>query len=116
MNNITNLLEKFRDMEITKDELNNIMKSLDEVVKVEVFSIHLINLLKNYDLKLVDDSYLLDWVNTIWFSDWYFYNEDQCDSIASVMNELEELDEEGNELTREKIKKYICALEKNLEL
>jgi hypothetical protein len=32
------------------------------------------------------------------------------------MNELEEIDEDGKELTHEKINKYIHALENNIEI
>lgn len=109
-------LKKFVDMEITKDKLNEYMQGVEFYEGEEVFAIHLINLLKKYKLKIVNDIFVLDWVNTIWFSDWYFYNDEQCDSIASIMNELEELDEREKELTHEEIDNFIYLLEHNLEL
>ena len=36
---------------------------------------------------------LVDWVNVLWFTDLFEYNDDEADSIASVMTVLESLDE-----------------------
>lgn len=109
-------LKEFMDMKISKGKLNEYMKDVKSYEAVEVCAIHLINLLKKYRLKSIDDMFVLNWVNVIWFSNWYFYNEDQCDSIASVIDELEELDEREKELRHEEIDNFIYVLEHNLEL
>lgn len=109
-------LKKFRDLEISKAVLEEELNGAKASSIVEVYAIHLIAVLKKYSTKEIDDAFLLDWVNTIWFSEWYFYNDDQCDSIASVMNVLEELDEGELILNQEKIEILINALENNLEV
>lgn len=109
-------LKKFRDLEISKSVLEELLNGAKAISIVEVYAIHLIAVLKKYSTKEIDDAFLLDWVNTIWFSEWYFYNDDQCDSIASVMNVLEELDEGELILNQEKIEMLINALGNNLEV
>jgi hypothetical protein len=55
----------------------------------------------------------LDWVNTLWFTDLYSYAEEHCESIASVMESLEKLDEEGIEYTEEEYDRMLDALAGN---
>ncbi|KKG08750.1 hypothetical protein [Methanosarcina sp. 2.H.A.1B.4] len=83
--------------------------------RVVVCSEHLIHLLEEYKAGKISKRDVLDWVNTIWFSEWYYYCEEYSDSIASVMDELEEIDEEGKELATEKAELYLYALRNNLE-
>jgi hypothetical protein len=55
----------------------------------------------------------LDWVNTLWFTDLYKYAEEHCESIASVMERLEALDEEGGECSEEEYDRMLDALAGN---
>jgi len=114
------LLEQFRDLKISKDKLNELLplglKNTTIVKPVEICNNHLIILLEYYQNSKIDKTMLLDWVNTVWFSDLFDYCDENCDSIASVMNELEEIDEEGKELTNQKITYYIHALKSNIEI
>jgi hypothetical protein len=117
MNDNKNILEQFRDLKITKNELYSfIQKEFKTNQPVEVCSVHLVTLLLGYQKGSINEQNILDWVNTIWFSDWFMYCEEQCDSIASVMNQLEEIDEEGKKLTKEKVANYINALGQNIEI
>ena len=113
-------LEKFRDLFITKDDL---YRSISKKIRmspienpVEVCNIHLIQLLKKYQNGVIDEDRILDWVNIVWFSGFYEYCDENSDSIASVMNELEELDEGEAIISNERIEKYIHALECNIEI
>jgi hypothetical protein len=56
------------------------------------------------------------WVNTIWFTDLFEYEDEHSDSMASVFDKLEELDENNRILTAVDINKYIEALLKNEEV
>lgn len=108
----------FRDLQITKDDL---LKTIPRQPKpgyqpVAISNIDLIKLLDEYKRGIRDEQFILNWVNTIWFTDWYTYENKYSDSIASVMNELEEIDEEGKGLTIQKVERYISALEKNIEV
>ena len=114
------ILEQFRDLKIEKDILSQLLplelKNIPINKPVEVCNRHILLLLESYQKGDITKQRLLDWVNTVWFSGLFEYCDEHCDCIASVMNELEEIDEEGKELTDEKIKKYIHALENNIEV
>jgi hypothetical protein len=114
------LLEKFKNLEIKKSDLcsvlgeNLVSISIDEPLTVK--STDVINVLSAYkDGKLKLEN-LLDWTNTVWFTDLFDYDDNECDSIASVMDKLEELDEREELLSVKEIDTYILALENNQEL
>lgn len=112
------LLEEYRDLKISKESLINFLgvkklNEINEVVTIEC--IHVIKLLESFSKKQIKKQELLDWVNTIWFSDTYDYIDEEMDSIASVMNKLEEIDE-GVELNDELIDISIQSLKTNTEL
>jgi hypothetical protein len=110
-------LIEFRDLVITKQELFELIprQSQPKYEPIIVSNRHLISLLQEYKTGTVNEQYILDWVNTIWFTDWFTYDNNYCDTIASVMTELEEIDEEGKELNIEKVNYYIGCLEDNME-
>jgi hypothetical protein len=73
-----------------------------------------ITAIKKYRAHEITLQNLVDWVNTLWFVDGlYNYEESQCDSIASVMDLLEELDEDGVAYTDDEYDCMIAALESN---
>ena len=110
-------LLRFRDLKLTRQELIALLpKGFVVDDPIVIYSNHLIHLITKYRNNDIDKLALLDWVNTVWFSEWFTYNDEQCDCIATIMNELEEIDEKGNELTEDKIQKYLHALENNLEV
>jgi len=112
--------EDFKYMRINRKDISELFEgnlmslSLDEPVMVESFD--LINVLKAFKEKKISTEELVDWVNIIWFSDLFDYNDDQADSISSVMSKLEELDENGNVLSTEDVNVYIEALKNNKEV
>lgn len=114
------ILEQFRDLKILKNQLLELLpQGLNKLMinkPVQICSIHLITLLKKYQTGGISEQNVLDWVNTVWFSGLYEYCDEQCGSIAGVMNELEEIDEDGKQLTTEKADKYIHALRNNIEI
>jgi len=73
-----------------------------------------IRAIKKYLSGEISQEVLLDWVNTLWFTDLFSYFEEQSDSIASVMTELETLDEDGVFYTDEDYERMIYALENNI--
>ncbi|MGE5397587.1 MAG: hypothetical protein ACM3MK_08680 [Chitinophagales bacterium] len=120
MGSIIDSLEKYRDLAIGKSELESMIRGQTAFVSSEelvvVRGCHVIKLLRHYQNHEIDENKVLEWVNTIWFSGWFDYSDEENDSIASVMNELEELDEPGKIQTPEKVKMYIRALEENVEV
>jgi len=117
MMRITNYLIEFKDLKITKAEFRKkVKKNLFSVLiddPVVIYASDVVNLLHAYANEKVTLEHLIDWVNVVWFTDLLDYDDHQSDSIASVLNELEELDEEGKELTEKDIEDYISALEEN---
>ncbi len=67
--------------------------------------------------KLLDGTISLDelvqWVNVVWFSDAYEFAEDHTDSIVSVMDQLECLDQDGVAFTKDQYLEMIRYLEEN---
>lgn len=114
------LLEQFRDLVIDKRTLIQLLSlertKIETDKTIEVCNRHVLFLLESYQNGAISQQWLLEWVNTVWFSDQFDYCDEYCDCIASVMNELEEIDEDGKELTVEKLQKYIYALENNIEI
>jgi len=111
----------FKDLQITKKELlrklgiANLTKATTNEPLV-IYTSDVIALLNAYASGKITCDQLIDWVNTVWFTDLFDYDDDQSDSIASVMSLLEELDEEDRKLTKSDIDIYISALEKNQEI
>lgn len=111
--------ENFKHLKIPLIELKRnvpyeyFMRCNDKII---VFKEDLENLLTKYKNKVISKSDLLDWVNTVWFSELFTYDEKYCDMIASIMNELEEADEREEVLNDYNINKYLRSLKNNSEL
>jgi hypothetical protein len=119
MCDIVETLEQFRDGKISKKKL---LLSLPELhynpqnITVEVSNNDIVRLLTAYLNNDISEQEILDWVNIIWFSEYYYYREEESDSMASVMSNFEELDENGHDMTKEMALFYIGALKKNIEI
>ncbi|MCD8294769.1 MAG: hypothetical protein LUE27_05975 [Clostridia bacterium] len=57
---------------------------------------------------------LVDWVNVVWFSDAYEFDDSRTDSIVSVMSQLECLDQEGVSFAKDQYLEMIRCLDENL--
>jgi len=80
-----------------------------------VFADDVIFIIREYlsgEISLTD---LLQWVNIIWFTDLYEYNPKEEDSIASVITELEALDEDGVGFSESDFSQMIDCLKNNRE-
>lgn len=58
---------------------------------------------------------LTDWVNTIWFTDLYAYDDAESDCIGSVMAVLETLDEDGVVVTQKGWEEMLKCFRTNAE-
>jgi hypothetical protein len=116
----TNYLEMFKNLQITKKELSDKYGGDLHLVKLEkpvkISNNDVINVLNAIRNGMITLDQLLDWVNTIWFTDLYEYDDGYADSIASVLDKLEELDEDDRKLVESDIEKYIKALLDNKEV
>jgi len=117
---VTNYLDMFKNLQISKKELSNKLGGNLHTVKLEtpatVFNTDVINALKAIRNGRISLNQLLDWVNTVWFTDLFEYDDEYADSIASVLDKLEDLDEDDRKLTESDIDMYIDALLKNKEV
>jgi hypothetical protein len=108
------MLCHFRDGKLTRKDISGILQ-LDSITElVMVNKEHVIHMLQLYKQKRITENMLVDWVNVIWFSDYFVYQENEQESIASVMSELEELDEKEGELSAAEADYYIECLNKNV--
>lgn len=73
-------------------------------------------LLLCYRKKIITKDELIDWVNTIRFSELFDIDDPYCDSIAAILDELEEADERDEVLSQYNIDRYLNALDKNIEI
>jgi len=114
------IVEDFKYMKISRKDMSNLFGvnlmslSLEEPVVVD--SIDVIEVLRAFREKKISVEELIDWVNIVWFSDLFDYNDEQADSISSVMNRLEELDENKNALSNQDVDTYIEFLKNNKEV
>jgi hypothetical protein len=115
MNPYRLMLEQVRDLKLKKDELPSISYEQETELLQEPVVInrqHVIHVLKRFKQERLSQEDLYDWVHFVWFSDFYTCEDDDADSIASVMQVLEELEEEGD-LTPDDADYCLQALEKN---
>ena len=116
----TNYLLRFKELQIFKkdlsDELGGDLLALKVDKPVMIYAKDVINVLNAFRSSTITMAQMLDWVNTVWFTDLFDYEESECDSIASVLDKLEDLDEDGRKLTASDIDDYIAALTKNKEI
>jgi hypothetical protein len=118
MHNFQNYLIMFKNLEISKNQLykESSLVSSENINRCTIGAQNLIAVLIAFKDKKINQNQLLDWVNVVWFSDWFAYDNNECDAIAAVMDQLEELDERSYELTVEEIEYYVKALEYNIDI
>lgn len=115
-----NSIEQFKNFRMSREELSNKFDGDLLAAKIEnpviVYNTDVVNALSAFKNDRITLAQLLDWVNTIWFTELFDYDDEYSNSIASVLNKLEDLDEEGRELTQYDMNKYIDALLENREI
>jgi hypothetical protein len=93
------MLEKVRDLKINKDDIEPLTYE-DESDLIEnpiiVERLHLTLLLKRFKQEVIDQDDLFDWIHFVWFSDYFTCADEDADCITSVIQKLEELEEEGH--------------------
>ncbi len=120
MKEILTILELFRDGNINDNTLKKIKifreLKANNIIPIEIRTEHVINILEKFLIEEIDSKQLLIWVNIIWFSGFFEYKSEDMDSISCVMNELEEIDEDESKISFYNIKRYLFALQNNIEI
>ena len=113
------LLKSYLNMEIGRDTLkktfgeNLLGAVIDHPVTVTAHDVAVA--ISKYLTGDVSQDTLVDWVNTIWFTDLYEYDDTESDCIGSVMAVLETLDEEGVIITQKEWQEMLMCLRTNVE-
>jgi len=117
---MSKLLEDFKAFQADKSDLlaaygNDLLNAKSDHVVI-AYTTDVITAIRKFRSGEITMQILVDWVNAIWFyTDLFDYCENQCESIASVMECLEALDEDGVAYTDEEYDRMIAALESNTE-
>ena len=118
MNHYRHMLEQVRDLKLKKDDLPTISYEEETGLLENPIIInrhHVIHLLKRYKQERLNLADLFDWIHFIWFSDFFVCEKSDADSIASVIEFLEDLEEEGDIIASE-IDYCLNALEQNKQV
>ncbi len=113
------LLDQFRKMEIGKADLQtffgNDLHNADcskpqKIVRADVANV--IRAILDGSKSVLE---VVEWVNVVWFTDLFAFSDDEADSIVSVLEVLETMDEEGVVVTTDELNNMISALNVNKE-
>jgi hypothetical protein len=109
------LLKKVRDLKLNKDDMPPLTYEdendlLEDPIIIE--REHLVHLFKRFKQERITQEDIFDWVHFIWFSDYFTCVDEDADCITSVIQMLEELEEEGG-IKLEDAQRGIYALEHN---
>ena len=63
----------------------------------------------------IDKDTLVKWVNVVWLTELYMFDDKDADSIVSVLEVLETMDEDGVIVSKDEFLKMITALTSNTE-
>jgi hypothetical protein len=112
------MLEQVRDLKLKKDDLPPV--SYEEETDllenpVIINRQHIMHMLKRYKQELINLTDLFDWIHFVWFSELFACEKSDADSIASVIEFLEDLEEEGDIIASE-IDYCLNALEHNKQV
>ena len=96
-----------------KEKLGSDLYNVAIKTPKKVYANDLILIINQYISGKISLQEIVDWVNVVWFTDLYEYNESEEETIASVLFVLETLDENDADITEEDLKKMIKCLTKN---
>ena len=110
-------LINFLNLNINKkqlqEKLGEDLYNVDIESPVEVTTKDLIFVIRKYISNEITKDDLVNWVNVVWVTDLFEYNEKEEESISSVMDILETVDEEDVTIDENDFSKMITSLEHN---
>lgn len=112
-------LSLFRKLKISKGELQRaIGEDLYNVQCRKAYRIQrndVINAIQLLQTGSISKDTLVEWVNVVWFTGLYEFDDGDADSIVSVLEILETMDEEGVIVSEKELSAMITALTTNTE-
>ena len=114
------LVQKLVNCEISWSEFSSIEKCSSYLIELDDTIINIDTIIVGKAIQCcLDKKYtmqdLLDWANVVRFSDIFLVNEDCRDCVISILDRIEESDEEGSELSNNDLLLMIDKLNKNEE-
>ncbi len=110
-------LKKFRSFQISKAELRRAIG--DDLYNVECKNVcslscrHVVDAIQLYRNQKITVNTLVDWVNVVWFTELFAFRDEEADSIVSVLEVLETMDEDGVVVSEFDLESMVKALSSN---
>lgn len=115
---MNSVLKKFKKLEIDvnhlKDILGDDLHNVSGVKSEKICAGDVCFVVEQYLSNQIDISTMLDWVNTVWFTELYEYNAAEEDTIASVMTAIEAIDEDGVLISQDDFAHMLECLKSNI--
>ena len=112
-------LSLYRELKISKSELQQAVgEDLHNVECQKAYRIKrsdVVNAIQLLGNGTISKDALVEWVNVVWFTELYVFDDEDADSIVSVLEVLETMDEEGVVISENELSKMITALNSNTE-
>ena len=110
-------LIKFLKFNISKkqlqDKIGEDLYNVDIDKPIEISANDLVEAITKYLNNEITKDDLVNWVNVVWFTDSFEYNDKESEAIASVMDVLETLDEDNVSVDSNEFNKMINSLKNN---
>ena len=117
--NTEKYLSLYRELKISKSELQQaIGEGLHNVECKKAYSIKRIDVVNAIQLLqngTIPKDALVEWVNVVWFTELYVFDDEDADSIVSVLDVLETTDEDDVIISENELSEMITAVTSNTE-
>ena len=112
-------LSLYCELKISKSELQQaIGEDLHNVVCKKAYCIkrsEVVNAIQLYKNGAISKDTLVEWVNVVWFTELFVFDDEDADSIVSVLEVLETMDEDGVVVSENELSEMIASLNSNTE-
>ncbi len=112
-------LKEFRALQISKADLQQAIG--EDLYNVECSKAcplkcsHVVNAIRLYRNQTITLNALVDWVNVVWFTELFVFRDEETDSIVSVLEVLETMDEDDVVVSESDLDSMVTALNSNVE-
>ena len=112
-------LSLYCELKISKSELQQaIGEDLHNVECKKAYCIKrsdVVNAIQLYKNGAISKDTLVEWVNVVWFTELFVFDDEDADSIVSVLEVLETMDEDDVIISENELSEMITALNSNTE-
>ena len=117
--NTEKYLSLYRELKISKSELQQaIGEGLHNVECKKAYCIKrsdVVNAIQLLQNGTISKDTLVEWVNVVWFTELFVFDDEDADSIVSVLEVLETMDEDGVVVSENELSEMIASLNSNME-